>query len=190
MILGSQLGKRFETATLDNYDTSECNENAKNVCASFIKNGGAGILLIGPVGVGKTHLLAAVANALGGDKDGHFDGDIWVQPSSKRVQYWPMLDLAAELRNDALEGRIVTECKMCDLLVIDDLGREKESDYLSQTFEQIIDYRYRMNAPVAVSTNLTKREITQRCGQHTMSRWLQCCSVVEMSGDDYRLKEA
>jgi DNA replication protein DnaC len=105
------------------------------------------------------------------------------------VEFWPALDLVAALRKDALddEGDLVKRCMTCDLLLLDDIGREKMSDFIAQEFHRIIDYRYRQMLPLAVATNLTRAQITERYGAHTMSRFAAMCDVVDISGKDYRL---
>jgi len=104
------------------------------------------------------------------------------------VEFWPTLDLFAALRKDSLsgDGQIVERCMRCDLLVLDDIGREKKSDFIDQEFHRIIDYRYRHRMKIAVATNLDRAQIAGRYGAHTISRWANM--VVDISGDDYRLR--
>ena len=105
------------------------------------------------------------------------------------VEFWPALDLVAALRKDAVDGNgdIVERCMRCDLLVLDDIGREKMSDFVAQEFHRIVDYRYRHMLPIAVATNLTRAQITERYGAHTMSRWAAMCDVIDITGNDHRL---
>ena len=104
------------------------------------------------------------------------------------VEFWPALDLFAALRKDVMEsgGQIVERCMRCDLLVIDDIGREKKSDFIDQEFHRIVDYRYRHKMKIAVATNYDRGQIASRYGAHTISRWAHM--VVDISGEDYRLK--
>jgi len=105
------------------------------------------------------------------------------------VEFWPALDLVAALRKDAMSdgGDIVERCMRCDLLVLDDLGREKMTDFISQEFHRIVDYRWRQRRLTAVATNLTRVQITELYGAHTMSRWADLCDVIDISGQDHRL---
>ena len=105
------------------------------------------------------------------------------------VEFWPALDLVAALRKDAMSdgGDIVERCMRCDLLVLDDIGREKMSDFVAQEFHRIVDYRWRQKRLIAVATNLTRSQITERYGAHTMSRWADMCDVIDISGNDHRL---
>jgi len=105
------------------------------------------------------------------------------------VEFWPALDFVAALRKDVMNdgGDLVERCMRCDLLILDDLGREKLSDFISQEFHRIIDYRWRQRRLTAVATNLTRGQITEVYGAHTMSRWADMCDVIDITGKDYRL---
>jgi len=107
------------------------------------------------------------------------------------VEFWPALDLVAALRKDAMDdgGDLVERCMRCDLLLLDDIGREKMSDFIAQEFHRIVDYRYRQMLPLAVATNLTRAQITERYGAHTMSRFAAMCDVIDITGNDWRLKK-
>jgi len=105
------------------------------------------------------------------------------------VEFWPVLDLVAALRKDVADGGcdIVERCMRCDLLVLDDIGREKMSEFIAQEFHRIVDYRWRQKRRTAVATNLTRSQITERYGAHTMSRWSDMCDVIDITGNDHRI---
>jgi DNA replication protein DnaC len=223
MIRGAEIGERFDGATFDNYEVGEGTIDALRASMQFAKGEIDGIVLIAPVGLGKTHLLVALAReydrlnsyippaqgesvmrevppiaelieqaAAMTEGEMHDDAAPSLSPSeiTKEVfiEFWPILDLAAELIRDVKEGGdLIDRVMNCSLLVLDDLGREKGSDFILQQLQRIIDHRYRKNLPMAVSTNSAKKEIIRKYGEHTISRWIESCEVITMTGKDYRM---
>ena len=195
MIYGD-IGKRFENATIDNYKCPPGSEEAKNACSAFIAGSTEGLLLLGPVGTGKTHLMSAVAKAFHQDADPHFeerDGiTVAVSKEVKTVAFYMMLDLVAALREDVRKGvsTTVNRCLSVDLMVLDDLGVERSTEFIAEEIAQIINGRYNAMKPIAVSTNLTLNGIKDRYTDRSISRWVETCTLVEMYHDDYRLNRA
>jgi len=108
------------------------------------------------------------------------------------VRYWFVPELIDRLRSEIGEGIRWTaaKCRECALLVLDDLGVERSTDFATEELEQIIDYRYRERAPIAVSTNLRwPKEFQERYGDRAVSRWSQQCAIVEMAGPDQRVRK-
>jgi len=222
MIRGVRFGRMFGDATFDTFEVSRFNSEAVEACRRLAASKISGVVLIGPGGVGKTHLLRALAveydrrhtfvpatDDLNGpvvavpsaselirSADAEFEGDGAAPTLSAdeverqvTIDYWPMLDLASRLRIAARTGEweISEECCTCDLLILDDLGHEKTSDFILQEFRRIIDWRYREMLPIAIATNLTKDDLLEKYEEHTYSRWLGSCEIVEVSGSDYRM---
>lgn len=105
------------------------------------------------------------------------------------VEYWPLLDLTSELRSEVAHGslEVSRRCRECDLLVLDDFGAERVTDFVLEELERIVDWRYRVMKPTAIATNLDDfRRITQKYGQRAISRWFESCEVVKILGEDRR----
>jgi len=151
--------------------------------------------LIGPVGTGKTHLLSAVAKIFHQDADPKFedrDGiTVAVSKEVKTVAFYPMLDLVAALRDDVRNNtrRTVNRCLSADLMVLDDLGVERSTEFIAEEIAQIINGRYDAMKPIAVSTNLTVQGIKERYTDRAISRWVETCTMVGMNQADYRLSQ-
>lgn len=105
------------------------------------------------------------------------------------VEYWPMLDLTSELRSDIAHGSQETSrrCRECDLLVLDDFGAERATEFVLEELERIVDWRYRTVKLMAVATNLlTFQAIIAKYGSRAISRWMGSCAVVAVGGEDRR----
>ena len=142
----------------------------------YFKEMGKGLLLYGPVESGKTFYACCIANALI-DKGytclatnfSRIANTLWDTPN--RQAYYDSLN-------------------KFDLLVIDDLGAERETDYMEEIIFNIVDNRDRAGLPMIITTNLTLEEIkgpTDVAKQRIYSRILKNCFPVEIAGDKYRI---
>ncbi len=108
---------------------------------------------------------------------------------SAHIEYWPLLDLVCELRLEITRGiqEVSRRCRECDLLVLDDFGAERATDFVVEELERIVDWRYRAMKPTAIATNLkTTTQITGKYGQRALSRWAASCELVTVLGEDRR----
>lgn len=150
---------------------SEAMKNYVNNFTDFKKEG-KGLLLFGTVGTGKTYLAACIANCLI-DKD-----------------YRVLMTNFARLTNQ-IQGMFDGKQEFIDsfnrysLLIIDDLGAERKSEFMQEMVFNIIDSRYRSGLPFIITTNLTMDEIKkpQEIGYSRIyDRILERCFPVEVSG--------
>lgn len=135
-----------------------------------------GIYLHGPVGTGKTYAAYAILKKL---------GDMGI-----RARFYTATDLLDLLRDDfghkdsynlerLLESRAV--------LIIDDLGSEKPSEWVTETLHRIIDKRYKEVLPTIITSNLSLDELVDRVGDRIPSRLAEMCDIVKLDGKDRRL---
>jgi len=220
MIRGAPIGSRFEHCTLENFKTTRFNAAAHEACRKLARGENEGVFLLGPVGVGKTHLLIGLMKAFLAERlapapedemievprlrelverqreDESEPDPVGLDPMERshepEVEFWPMLDLVSELRAEIKAGELELSrrCRMCDLLVIDDLGAERATDFVREELDRIVDWRYRDRRPIAVATNLEDREIVEKYGWRAISRWTESCERVRMEGPDYRATKA
>lgn len=142
--------------------------------ADFRKKG-KGLLLYGTVGTGKTYAACEVANALI-DKG-----------------YSAYVTNFAKILN-TLQGTFdkqdyIDSLNRYQLLVIDDLGIERETPFAKEQVFNVIDARYRMGLPMIVTTNLTMSDIKQPDNienRRIYDRILERCFPIEMVGKSKR----
>ena len=141
---------------------------------------GKGILLYGSVGTGKTFLSACTANAL-------IDKGIPVLMTS--VSY-----IANKLMG-MFEGKneYIESLNEYPLLVLDDLGAERNTEYMNEVVYTIINARYKAKLPLIVTTNLTTEQLkapTDVTMARTYSRVLEMCFPIKVEGVDIRREKA
>lgn len=141
---------------------------------------GKGLYVYGPTGSGKSYLLGSIANYL----LGHLS-----------VRYLVYADFLDQLRasfepgSGYSEQQLMDEVKGVDLLLLDDLGVEKPSEFSLKYLAQIIDYRYRNLKPLVVTSNYTLAELVQRSQRDFYTERIvwrlkeMCANILELKGN-------
>lgn len=168
--------------TFDNTDEIEkTTRTAKNYVEHFdtLAEAGKGLLFYGSVGTGKSVLAACIVNALT-DK-----GHPCLMTSLTKINY--ALQGMYEGRESYIEG-----LNKFRLLVLDDLGTERDTEYMSEVVQMVIDSRYRANLPLIVTTNYTSEEMMNAADikkRRLFSRLYEMCVPVKVEGEDRRRKK-
>ena len=191
IIKNSKMSKRNLNYKFDNF---EVNSNNKKVYQS-LKNYNEklvneverkGLILVGNNGVGKTHLACSIANEL--IKNGI------------PIIYGTLINLLAELKNtydvynNISEMKIIKLYEKVDLLIIDDLGKEKPSEWGLEKLFTIINSRYENNLPVIITTNYNQNSLIDRLSingeietaKSIISRLYEMCKGINITGKDKR----
>ena len=147
-----------------------------------------GLLLIGPCGVGKTHLASSIMSTL-------------IRQKSINCLFYDFRDLLKEIQDSynpvsqTSEMRVLSPVYDAEVLVLDELGASKPTDWVRDTITQIINKRYNDKKATVFTTNYldevtdAKEEtLTDRVGVRLRSRLHEMCKVIHIIGDDYRLK--
>ncbi len=101
-----------------------------------------------------------------------------------------MLRLRESFRDGAgsSEGAVIDACAGCDLLVLDDLGVEKPSEFAVQSLYLVVDRRYSEMRRTVITSNFSIGEIAERVGDRIASRIAGMCKVIELQGEDRRVR--
>lgn len=137
------------------------------------------LALTGTYGTGKTHLLAAIANA-------------------HRQAGKPCLYVSAVTLFEAIQDRIhndrdyqslLKRAAHTPLLLIDDIDKPKASEFRESLYYHLINKRNLARLPIAISCNCHPRELERWIGGAARSRLMQGLVPVAMNGADYRMQK-
>lgn len=182
----SQVGDRYLQADFKNFQMRAGSENALKVSQYYVDKfetfGRESLLLWGDPGNGKTHLAAAIHNAL--------------REKGMVVVFVSMPDLLSKIKatfnrnNKESEEQILRALSICDLLIIDDLGAEKTSDWVEETIFKIIDNRYRRNKPILATSNMAPKELPEQIGKRANDRIVEMMQPIENKATSFRREHA
>lgn len=194
IIKNSKLSKRNLNYKFDNFEPNNSNRkvfnNLKNYSEKLVQGiEKKGLILVGNNGIGKTHLSCSIANKL--------------IENGTPVIYGTLINLLAELRNsydtdnNISEMEIIKLYENVDLLIIDDLGKEKPSEWGLEKLFTIINSRYENNLPVIITTNYNQNSLVERLSlngeietaKSIISRLYEMCYLVKIDDIDHRIKK-
>jgi DNA replication protein DnaC len=136
------------------------------------------LALYGAFGTGKTHLLAAIANAVtAAGRTCRF---------ASVVSLFDALQERIEQRQDYHE--LVRKAIEAQLLVLDDLDKLKPSEFREETLYKLLNGRCNAGLPLAISSNNAPNNLERWVGSAGRSRLMQGLIPVLMNGPDYRLE--
>jgi DNA replication protein DnaC len=152
---------------------------------------GTGLVFTGPVGTGKTAVLAALVNE--------------VEAGDWTVAWCSAPELPRRLRDFDKAPAYLAALRAADVLVIDEFGLERATEFTSVEIFDLIDHRYRAKAPLLLTTNLSSAELADhytRCltqgrdrlppheaelmVHRVLSRIRERCLPVRFTGPDLR----
>lgn len=142
------------------------NESARN---------GRGLLLYGTVGTGKTFMAACIANA------------VIEQGFSCKMTTFSRI--SNELQATWEKQAYINKLMRYDLLIIDDLAAERDTEYMREVVFTIIDERSRSGKPLIITSNLTGYELTHpgdTTKSRIYSRLFEMCDLFKVEGKDRR----
>lgn len=136
---------------------------------------GMGLLYYGGVGTGKTFLAGCIANA--------------VLAQGYKVKMTNFATVADEMWAVPDKAAYIADLAQYPLLILDDLGVERKSEYMQEMVYKIVNARYVAGNPVIVTTNLTTDELTKTADmgyQRTYDRLLEKCLPIKVDGRSRR----
>ena len=145
-----------------------------------------GLLIIGPPGIGKTHLaISALKQA--------------TRTTGARAKYYDTRSLLTQIRatynsmTKTAEMDVIRPVMEAQLLILDDLGAERLTDWVEETMNVIVNARYNAKLPTIFTSNyedVPDREdmnsLLVRVGFRLHSRLREMCEFLEYDGPDYR----
>jgi DNA replication protein DnaC len=207
----AQIPRRYEHCTLDSYETAFSGANrtlasahlrARKFVESYpLDSVGTGLLITGSIGVGKTHLAVGILQSL-------------ISEKGATGLFYDYRDLLKQVQNSYNRQVNETELEVlkpvfeAEILVLDELGASKPTDWVWDTVAHILNTRYNDRRTTIITTNYSNlpplaadpaqatgaraavREETlgDRIGERMRSRLQEMCVVVEMQGEDFRQK--
>ena len=169
--------------TYDNEKLQRAFRKAREFAAAFPVVD-KGLLFIGPPGIGKTHVAVSVLRevVLKGMRGVYYDTRSLL--STIRSTYNPV--------TRASEAEVLDEVMQAELLVLDDLGAERLTDWVEETMHLIVNTRYNEKRPTVFTTNYEDvgaedlDSLFVRVGYRLHSRLREMCDFLEYDGPDYR----
>jgi DNA replication protein DnaC len=200
----ASIPKRYEHCTLETFEAgypgadrslAAAHMMARNFVSGYpVTTEGKGLLLTGDVGVGKTHLAVGIVQALIFEKG----------VRALFCDYRELLKRIQESYNPLVattELQILTPVFEAEVLILDELGAQKPTDWVWDTVALILNTRYNdkrttlittnyPNAPAALARAADKptreESLGDRIGERMRSRLAEMCVEVEMRGNDLR----
>ena len=148
---------------------------------SKMRENNLGLLFWGQPGSGKTFAAACIANALVESKDS-FPPDVKMTTFGTILNRLPALSAADK-------EYYLNQFLNADLLILDDFGMERQTDYAREQVFNIIDGRYLTKRPLIVTTNLSLNHMkttTDLAEKRIYDRVLEMCIPVFFSGESQR----
>lgn len=185
------IPKQYQRAELSNFEGrgSNLKMDAYKAATKFANSFPVvdkGILFYGGHGVGKTHLAVGILKQV-------------IRDRGSRGYFFETIDLLRLVRdtyNRAVDDReldVLGPVLSCDLLVLDDLGAEKTSEWVQETLGLVINTRYNAKRATIVTTNLDDdlpntdpSSFIWQIGARNRSRLKEMCEWVRMAGVDVR----
>jgi DNA replication protein DnaC len=198
----AQLPGRMANKQLANFNFAEVSTNVVRTVSPFLahyKPGqmNPGLLFHGPVGRGKTHLLAAIVRNL-------------ITTHGVSARFVEFSHLLADLKNSFGRGggaaRLIDPLVEVDILAIDELGKGRNTEFEGTVLDELVSRRYNAGRTILATTNYAPGAseglatpdfvsgngpaLIDRVGDRVYSRLLEMCTMVRIEGADYRQKIA
>jgi DNA replication protein DnaC len=209
LLSAARIPRRYEHCELSNYDTDfpgahPSLEEAHFIASNFAKKcdprGDKGLLIIGKIGTGKTHLAVGILKEL-------------ILNRGIACLFYDYRELLKEIQNSYNSTVQTTELDVLrpvfetDVLVLDELGAVKPTEWVWDTVSLILNTRYNDNRTTIITTNFDDQPaagatgsvsparaavrgetLGDRIGERMRSRLHEMCRIITLDGTDFRQK--
>jgi DNA replication protein DnaC len=209
MLERARIPKRYEHCSLESFEPGYGGATRSLQAALLrarqfvdgypLETAGTGLLLTGSIGVGKTHLAVGILQALVAERGAY-------------GLFYDYRDLLKQVQNSYNNSVAATELEVlrpvfeAEVLVLDELGAAKPTDWVWDTIAHILNTRYNDRRTTIITTNyanvgplgaetgqnsaaraaMRDETLGDRIGERMRSRLQEMCVVVEMHGKDMR----
>jgi len=187
------IGARYHDASIEKCRAKEqllvySNDLSKNSLA------GRGLLILGPVGVGKTCSLVVLLKTIlvkyikpetviGFDQE-RFNTGEFTYPPCQSSTINQIFSAIFQKNNELIERLTRTS-----FLFLDDFGRGYYHDFPFSAFEELIDFRYANKLPTYITSNQTAGSLSEEPKyRRVIDRWRECCTTIQITGSSMRKK--
>jgi len=209
LLASARIPRRYEHCELSNYDTDFPGADPSLEEAHFLASGFArkcdprgdkGLLIIGKIGTGKTHLAVGIMKEL-------------ILTRGIHCLFYDYRELLKEIQNSYNSTVQTTELDVLrpvfetDVLVLDELGAVKPTEWVWDTVSLILNTRYNDNRTTIITTNFDDQPaagasgsisparaasrgetLGDRIGERIRSRLHEMCRIITLEGSDFRQK--
>ena len=194
----AQIPERYRDCTIENYKLNlpknhPSHAKARARARKFIEDWKAcdrGLLFVGTVGVGKTHLAVAILRTL-------------VEENGVKGVFCDFSDLLERIQatfskaNSDSADDVLAPYRDAELLVLDELGARRPTDWVRDVLYGLINTRYNRQRITIVTSNYGdvvgpngEEQLEKRVGNMVRSRLYEMCDLVALEGSDYRAMRA
>lgn len=184
----SLMDEKVRDSKFESFKVNSENERNLKICKRYagafgeMQEKNQGLLFWGNPGTGKTFAAACIANYLLEQKE-----------PVVMTSFVKLISELQRLNGDEDEEDIIRRLNRASLLIIDDLGAERSTDYALERVYNIVDSRYRARKPMLLTTNLSLREMQSTTDiryARIYDRVFEVCYPVEFKGRSWRYEEA
>jgi DNA replication protein DnaC len=208
LLAAARIPRRYEHCTLDSFEihdrppgSAASHRAALDAAREWAElwpalEHGEGLLFLGEAGTGKTHLAVGIAREI-------------IKTKGARVLFYEQRELLKVLQSTydtnapLRESEILAPILSAEVLVLDDLGAGRTTDWTRDVMHDVLVNRYNQELPVILTTNRATGDEPEHAGRHRrqedekltlidhlgaplVSRLYEMCRIVRLHGEDYR----